>query len=103
MEESMKLKRILACLFIMAAFPLLALTSHNNSAPFASVAFAGHSLMGGYACTCGCASCICDPGEHAMECSQRSSPPSDNTGKGANQDASPVGAAPTSDLDFGSS
>jgi len=102
MEESMKLKRILACLFIVAAFPLLASTARINSAhsaPFASVAFAGHVIGGGAYCTCGCGNCICDPGDVPMECN-RSTPTPDN-GKGTNQDGSPVGKGPTAELDFG--
>jgi hypothetical protein len=34
----------------------------KNSAPFASVALAGHTLMGAY-CDCGSDGCSCDPGE----------------------------------------
>jgi hypothetical protein len=35
----------------------------GNSAPFATVAIAGH-VYGGYAfCECGTSGCICDPGE----------------------------------------
>gem|GEM_PF-1092007 len=98
----MKLKRILACLFIVAAFPLLASTAQINSAhstPSASVVFAGHTNMGGAYCTCGgCGECICDPGEVPIECN-RSTPNPDN-GKGTNRDA-PLGKAPTSQLDFG--
>src|ERR1044072_8318477 len=60
----MKLKRILACLFILAAFPLLASSAHNNAAPLATIAFAGHVTGGGAWCECGSgAFCICDPGE----------------------------------------
>jgi len=90
MEESM-LKRILACLFIVAAFPLLASTAQINSiysTPFAPVAFAGHVNTGGAYCTCGCGDCICDPGDVPIECN-RSTPSPDN------------GKAPTSQLDFG--
>src|SRR6185503_21160199 len=99
MEEDMKLKRTLACLFIEAAFPLLASSSQNNSVnsvPFASVAFAGHGLTGNYACSCGTPGCIEDyPGE----CGQSNRAISDKS----NQSASPVGSAPTSGFDFGSS
>ena|SRR2546421_9755975 len=35
----------------------------NSSQPFASVALAGHTTMGGEYCPCGCGGCICDPGE----------------------------------------
>jgi len=83
----------------VAALPLLASSSHNNSAPFASVAFAGHTLSGGYACTCGCPGCICDPGESLLECSESQRAISDKTDHGA----TPVGADTASDLDFGSS
>jgi len=83
-------------LFIVAAFPLLALHSHNNSAPFASVAFAGHTIVSGYACACGTPDCTEDyPGE----CGQSNMAVSDKT----NQIDSPVGAASASGFDFGSS
>jgi hypothetical protein len=88
-------------LFIVAAFPLLASTAQINSAhstPFASVAFAGHTSMGGAYCTCGCDECICDPGDVPMACS-RSTPNPDN-GKGTTRDV-PLGKAPTSQFDFG--
>ena len=102
----MKLNRMFACLFIVAALPLLASTTHVNtarSAPFASVAFAGHVLGGSESCMCGCARCICDPEEPTGECGQGNRAVSDPNDKGANQDGSPIGAAPASDLDFGSS
>src|ERR1044072_9651337 len=60
-EEEMKLKRTLACLFIVAAFPLLASSTYNSSASFV---FAGHVTQGGAWCECGSGVfCICDPGE----------------------------------------
>jgi|SRR6185503_6779369 len=102
----MKLNRTLACLFLVAALPLLASTSHiapANSAPFASVALAGHVIGGSATCACGCPSCICDPEEPSVECNQSNQAASNQTDKGVNRDGSPIGAAPTSDLDFGSS
>ncbi len=59
------MKRVFACLFIMAVFPLVASPtgdSSNNSAPFATVALAGHTSSGSF-CACGGHGCICDPGE----------------------------------------
>ena len=97
------LKRILACLFIVAALPLLASTAHHRSAhsvPFVSVAFAGHVIGGGSYCTCGCPTCICDPGEPIMSCGQ-GGPMRAAPGKDANQDTAPVGKGATSQLDFG--
>ena len=94
----MKLKRTLACLFILAAFPLLASQSHYNSAPFATVALAGHVIGGNYSCTCGCPACVCDPGETPADCSSGSRRSSSKT----DQSLSPAGTAPTSDIDFGS-
>ena len=89
-------KRILACLFILAALPLLASTTHNNSVPFATVAFAGHISGGSYACSCGTPGCIEDyPGE----CGQTNRAISDKS----NQDASPVGTGRDNNFDFGSS
>ncbi len=97
------MKRILACLFIMAALPFLASSAHNNSAPFAPVVIAGHVVGGDYVCTCGCPNCVCDPGETPVACVQTRRTISGPDGKDAIQDVSPVGAAPTSGLDFGSS
>jgi hypothetical protein len=99
------LKRILACSFILAVLPLLTSSIHHstNSAPFATVAFAGHTNTGGGEyCTCGCAGCICDPGETP------SCPRTQRVGKPASGDAddhtpSPNGSAGHSGLDFGSS
>jgi len=34
----------------------------NNSTPFATVAFAGHTVAGNF-CECGTPACLCDPGE----------------------------------------
>jgi hypothetical protein len=38
---------------------------------------AGHILGGGAWCQCGCAACICDPGEHPGACTGFQSPQSD--------------------------
>ncbi len=59
------MKRVFACLFIMAVFPLVASPTwdnSNNSAPFATVALAGHTSHGSI-CACGGPDCICDSGE----------------------------------------
>ncbi|HJQ70780.1 MAG TPA: hypothetical protein VKA70_17530 [Blastocatellia bacterium] len=60
------MRRVFACLFIMAVFPLVASPTwdnSNNSAPSAAVAFAGHTSSGSL-CACGNnPGCICDPGE----------------------------------------
>lgn len=34
----------------------------TNSTPFATIAFAGHTVTGGW-CGCGAPGCFCDPGE----------------------------------------
>jgi len=67
----------------------------TNSAPFATVALAGHTLLGGW-CECGAPGCICEPGEEM-------------TGHGAQPapDASPakgpkVKPGRVTELDFGS-
>ncbi|HST19759.1 MAG TPA: hypothetical protein VLR90_01470 [Blastocatellia bacterium] len=97
----MKIKLSLACLFIVAAFPLLASTAHNP-APFASVALAGHTnLGGGVWCQCGCAGCFCDPGETPGACTNSINPIPKKSDRSFDQSASPVGKASTSDFDFG--
>ncbi len=101
----MKFRISLACLFIVAALPLLASTAHNNSAdlaPFASVVFAGHvSLGGGAYCNCGCAFCICDPGETPGACTNSIKPIPKKSDRSFDQSASPVGKASASDFNFG--
>jgi len=64
MEEDMK--KLFACLFIMAVFPLVTSPTwdkSNNPAPFATTVLAGHTTSGSI-CACGGAGCICDPGEY---------------------------------------
>jgi hypothetical protein len=94
----------LACLFIVAALPLLASSAHNDStgsAPFASVVFAGHVPVGNYWCQCGCAGCFCDPGETPGACTNSINPIPKKSDRSFDQSASPVGKASTSDFDFG--
>ena len=97
------MKRILACLFIMAALPFLASSVNNSPAPFAQVAMAGHVIGGGYWCQCGCAACICDPGEEPGACTNSINPTPKKSDRSFDQSASPVGAGSTAGLDFGSS
>jgi len=83
----------------MTALPFLASPTHDkssNPSPFATAAFAGHVLTGGYACTCGCPACICEPGESPLECGQENMAISDKT----NQIDSPVGAASSSGFEM---
>ena len=64
------MKRIFACSFLILAVPIITATLQsgaNSNAPFASIAFAGHTVAGGY-CQCGCPGCICDPGENIDMC-----------------------------------
>ena len=100
----MKLKRTLACMFIVAAFPLLASQSGNsfvNAVPFASVAFAGHSIPGNYYCECGSSAyCKCDDGETPLGGAHSTNSTPKNANDLFNKDASPV---ITSGLDIGSS
>jgi hypothetical protein len=64
------MKKLFACLFIMAVFPMAASSTwdnSNNSAPFAAVALAGHTSSGSY-CVCGSGhGCNCDPGEQPSD------------------------------------
>ena len=95
------MKRIFACLIIVAVFPLLASLTHNrsaNPAPFATVALAGHVLTSGAYCDCGMPDCVCDSGERPGGPNIRTVP--NNTDDSKNQGASP--AKESSGLDFGS-
>src|SRR5215212_5429755 len=99
----MILKRTLACLFILAALPLFASPSRFNSAnpaPFASVAFAGHSIIGGYTCTCGCSGCACESGESQGECGGGLTRVANQPDDSFDQNASPADAGR---VDLGSS
>ena len=66
-----------------------------SSAPFPSVAYAGHTVTGGW-CDCGAPGCLCDPGEVR---GQSKSPVSDKTKRPFDQGASPIRAR--SGFDFG--
>lgn len=64
------MKRIFACSLLVLAFPVvtaLLQPDSRSSAPFASVAFAGHTVSGGY-CQCRFPGCICDPDESIESC-----------------------------------
>jgi hypothetical protein len=98
------MKRIFACLFVTAVLPLIASPTQDSSinpVPFATVAYAGHTLSGGGWCECGAPGCICDPGEGRGGLS--AGRVSDRNGRSLNQGATSARAAQTSALDFGSS
>jgi len=64
------MKRMFACSLLILAVPIIAATLQpgaSSNAPFASTAFAGHTLSGGW-CECGCPGCLCDPGEVVEMC-----------------------------------
>jgi hypothetical protein len=64
------MKRFVACSVLILVAPIVAAMLQpgaNSNAPFASTAFAGHTLSGGY-CVCGCPGCICEPGESLEMC-----------------------------------
>jgi len=94
----MSSKRIFACLVIMTALPFLASSSQDKSSnptPFATIAIAGHVVTGGGAwCQCGCAGCICDPGETPGACTNSINPVTKKSDGSLDQNAS---------FDFGSS
>jgi hypothetical protein len=97
------MKRIFACLFVTAVLPLMASPTQNgstNSAPFATVAFAGHTSTGGW-CDCGAPGCICDPGEDPR--GQSAGLVADRNGRSLNQGSNSVRGHRTSGFDFGSS
>ena len=64
------MKRFVACSVLILVAPIVAAMLQpgaNSNAPFASTAYAGHTLAGGY-CVCGCPGCICEPGESLEMC-----------------------------------
>lgn len=64
------MKRIFACSLLILAVPIITATLQpgaSSNAPFASTAFAGHTIAGSF-CQCGCPGCICDPEEQIDMC-----------------------------------
>ena len=72
----------------------------TNSAPFATVALAGHSVGSDLPCVCGCPGCVCYPAEQTQQCSQSARRVSD--GVSLYQGASPIRAHSRSGFDYGS-
>ena len=98
-------KKLLLAVVCILALPILLSTfqseSLNNSAPFATVAFAGHTGPGTW-CQCGCPGCICDPGEEATLC-LGNIVSSDNGPKKAKNRTAPAAEMPgANDFDLGS-
>ncbi|MEK6322100.1 MAG: hypothetical protein AABN33_10490 [Acidobacteriota bacterium] len=95
-------KRLVFAALCMLAVPPLFSPSQNDqlisSAPFATVALAGHTIAGSW-CECGAPGCICDPGEEPG--GQSAKPVSDKANGSLNQGATPRRGA-FSGLDFGS-
>jgi hypothetical protein len=97
-------KRLVFAALCILAVPLLFASSENDklisSVPFATVALAGHTIVGQW-CECGAPGCICDPGEEPIGQSAR--PVSDRNGRSSNHGATSTSAGRTSGLDFASS
>ena len=91
--------RLLLAAVCMLILPMWFSTSNGDrlttSAPFATVALAGHTLVGSW-CECGAPACICDPGEEPTGHSAR--PVSDASSDKPNPKAK---AGRVSELDFG--
>jgi len=83
----------------MLTLPLLLSASRQdqftNSAPFATVAYAGHTIAGDW-CGCGASGCFCDPGENPGGNSVHRLPDEKKTPR---HQVAPVNAGPS--LDFG--
>jgi hypothetical protein len=90
---------LLAAVCILAlpiCFSLCRVDNRINSTPFATVALAGHTVVGAW-CECGSPGCICDPGEQPI--GRRSHQGLDtDTYKGR----APVGLDPKAEFAFGS-
>ena len=98
------MKRLFACLFVTAVLPLMASPTQdslNNSAPFATIAYAGHSLGGSW-CECGTPGCICDPGETPIG-GRSTTPGSDRNDGSLKKGTAPALGYQTSGVDLGSS
>jgi hypothetical protein len=96
--------KLLVAAFCMLALPFVFSHSrsdkHGNSAPYNTVAFAGHVFGSGIACGCGCPNCICEPGEQARECNRAHELTVNRTGANDGQVDTSV-SAPASDFNFG--
>lgn len=95
------MKRILACVFITAVLPLMIPPTQStspNPAPFATVAFAGHTSIGGW-CDCGEYGCDCDEDDQPDEAT---SAPADHSTRAPIQGTTSAMVGPTSGFDFGS-
>ena len=64
------MKKLFLVFFIIGLIPIAASTNigMGNGAATQFSAFAGHSTVGDNWCACGCAACICDPGEVPIAC-----------------------------------
>jgi len=98
-EEESVMTRLGSAAVCILALPLWFSASQRdklaNPTPFATVAYAGHTLLGDW-CGCGSPGCICDPGELGNRSSR---PPSDQTEKPSDQGAAPIPSQ--SAVDFG--
>jgi hypothetical protein len=83
-------------------FPIFQDSKSSVSAPFSTVVLAGRTMVGGVWCQCGCAECICDPGETPSDCvgGQGLNRVSDKNQR-SDQATSPI-TNPGSGIDFGS-
>jgi len=77
-------------------------TQHRSThtVPFATVAYAGHSLGGNW-CECGAPGCICDPGETPIG-GRSTTPGSDRTDTSLKKGVAPARGYQTSGVDLGS-
>ena len=95
----MKTKLLLAVVCLLA-LPMWFSPSKGdkltNSTPFATVALAGHTVLGGW-CECGAPGCLCEPGEGITGQSATTAP--DASAPRGNPRAKP---GRVTELDFGS-
>jgi hypothetical protein len=106
LEEGFMRAKLLLAAFCIIAFPLLFSASENAKnqypVPYSSIAFAGRIPLSGAWCECGCAQCICDPGETPSDCvggNNFNKVPDKN--QRSDQATSPI-TNPRSSIDFGS-
>ena len=94
-------KRLVFAALCILAVPALFSSFQNDkllsTAPFATVALAGHTMAGGW-CDCGAPGCICDPGENHG--GNSATPVTDNN-ESSDQGLSPIRAHSRPGFDFG--
>ena len=101
----MRRERVFLCLcaviMLVVLMPLLPAAPHSAQ-PFNSVVLAGRSTIGGAYCMCGCAECVCDPGEDPDLCIKKAGQKAEPGKSGRTSPSTPESSGDGGALLFGS-